>query len=853
MSEPNSGTSTFTYNGFGELKTQTNAANQTVSLSYDKLGRVLTRTETEGVTTFEYDSAAQGIGQLARESSGDFVRSYFYDQLSRPVSTVESHGFHSFAVSRSYDGYGRPDAMTYPTGLATRQVYTANGHLSEVQNAATTQLYWRALAVNPRGQITQEVQGNGVVTDRAFDANTGLIDGITSTLGAAGDVQKEEFDFDLIGNLTARRDKRYSTTFSETFGYDTLNRLQTVTTTGAAAVTAAYNDLGNITSRTDVGSFSYGAASTGPHALTGVTGGAFNKSCGYDAKGNRVTDGATSLTYSSFNKPVRMVKGGDTLRFDYGPDRALYRQTTFLTQPGGATSQTVREYIGGLYERETTSEGLVRHIHYIAGGSGVAAILTDERSAASPPVRLRYIHKDHLGSVDVITDSNGIEVERQSFDAWGRRRTVAYNTGTATWSVTYPATTGSAETHHGFTGHEMLDAVGLVHMGGRIYDPITARFLSPDPFVQSPDNLQNLNRYSYVLNNPLSFTDPSGFFFKGLGKFFKKHWKTIVAVAVGVATGYGFAALAGQFGATGAALAAAGGGGFGFGSAFSGTLLAGGSVGDALRAGLKGGIIGGATAAATFGVAQEFGLSDLKLNDPSFSSKLAIKIVAHGSIQGAANELQGGKFVHGFIAGGLSGAASPYIAAANLGAAGESLAAAVVGGTGSALGGGKFSNGAVSGAFVYLFNQMGAKLASVAEEAGESLSAPLKGGSRWLVGTVRGGALLARFHGLYGTDSQIQTVKELGIMNDLLHAYAHNDDFRGSVDFLVRHEVNRLGFADALATNVQVGLGVVTKTGPLATAGNVWWQVHRAVNSGQPFVPARVMADGIMANLRNMK
>ncbi len=709
MSEPNSGTSTFTYNGFGELKTQTNAASQTVNLSYDKLGRVLTRTEPEGVTTFEYDRAAQGIGQLARESSGDFVRSYYYDHLSRPVSTVESHGFHSFAVSRSYDGYGRPDAMTYPTGLATRQVYTANGHLSEVQNAATTQLYWRALVVNARGQITREVQGNGVVTDRTFDADSGQIGGITSTLNAGGDVQKAEFDFDLIGNLIARRDKRYSTTFSETFGYDTLNRLQTVTTTGAAAVTAAYNDLGNITSRTDVGSFSYGAASTGPHALTGVTGGAFNKSCDYDAKGNRTTDGATSLTYSSFNKPVRMVKGGDTLRFDYGPDRALYRQTTFLTQPGGATSQTVREYIGGLYERETTSEGLVRHIHYIAGGSGVAAILTDERSAASPPVRLRYIHKDHLGSVDVITDSAGAVVERQSFDAWGRRRTVAYNTGTATWSVTYPATPGSAETHRGFTGHEMLDAVGLVHMGGRIYDPITARFLSPDPFVQSPDNLQNLNRYSYVLNNPLSFTDPSGFFFKSIGKFFKKHWKTIAAVAIGVATGYGFAALAGQFGATGAVLAAAGGGGFGFGSAFSGTLLAGGSVGDALRAGLKGGIIGGATAAATFGIAQEYGLSGLKPGDAGFANKLAIKIVAHGAIQGGASELQGGKFIHGFIAGGLSGAASPYIANANLGMAGETAAAAIVGGTGSVLGGGKFANGAVSGGFVYLFNQVGQK------------------------------------------------------------------------------------------------------------------------------------------------
>ncbi len=724
MSEPNCGVSFFTYNGFGELKTQTNNANQTVSLTYDMLGRVLTRSEPEGVTTFEYDSAAKGIGQLVRESIGDFVRSYFFDHLSRSVNTVEKHGFHSFAVSRSYDSYGRPDAITYPTGFATRQYYTDNGYLREVRNAANDlQSYWQAGSVNARGQITKEIQGNLVVTNRTFDANTGLITSITSSFGGIGDVQKAEFDFDLIGNLTARRDKRYRTTFSETFGYDTLNRLQTVTTTGTAAVTAVYNDLGNITSRTDVGSFSYGAASTGPHALIGVTGGAFNKSCGYDAKGNRTTDGATSLTYSSFNKPVRMVKGGDTLHFDYGPDSALYRQTTFLTQSGGATSQTVREYIGGLYERETTSEGLVRHIHYIAGGSGVTAILTDERSSASPTERLRYIHKDHLGSVDVITGRGGAVVERQSFDAWGRRRTVAYNSGTSTWSVSYPATPGSAETHRGFTGHEMLDAVGLVHMGGRVYDPITARFLSPDPFVQSPDNLQNLNRYSYVLNNPMSFTDPSGFFFKSIGKFFKENWKTIAVVAVGVATGgaaiwaAGFASgiIAGSTamltGSLSIGAAALGGAGFGFGSAFSGTLLAGGSVGDALRAGLTGGAIGGLSAGLTHGAASQFGLHGLKTTQGDFYEKLAIKVAAHGSIQGGMAELQGGQFRHGFLSGAFSAASSPSIAA-HVGESYQVAASAVVGGTSSSLSGGKFSNGAVTGAFVYLFNQCAAEAES---------------------------------------------------------------------------------------------------------------------------------------------
>lgn len=204
---------------------------------------------------------------------------------------------------------------------------------------------------------------------------------------------------------------------------------------------------------------------------------------------------------------MRIRKGEDTLRFDYGPDRSLTRQTMFRALQGGGESQTVREYVGGLYERETTSDGNVRHIHYIAGGSGVVAIHTDEHSAATASQRTRYVHKDHLGSVDAISDSQGQVVERQSFDAWGRRRNLDYD-GSGNWLVSYPGTPApgaSQETHRGFTGHEMLDAIGLVHMGGRVYDPLTGRFLSPDPFVQSPDNLQNLNRYSYVLNNPLSY------------------------------------------------------------------------------------------------------------------------------------------------------------------------------------------------------------------------------------------------------------------------------------------------------------------------------------------------------------
>jgi RHS repeat-associated protein len=95
-------------------------------------------------------------------------------------------------------------------------------------------------------------------------------------------------------------------------------------------------------------------------------------------------------------------------------------------------------------------------------------------------------------------------VERLSYDAWGKRRN-ANGTDDLTNALI------SAITDHGYTGHEHLDDMGLIHMNGRVYDPRTGRFLQADPFIQYSDDLQSYNRYTYVMNNPFYATDPSGY------------------------------------------------------------------------------------------------------------------------------------------------------------------------------------------------------------------------------------------------------------------------------------------------------------------------------------------------------
>src|SRR5690606_34811197 len=102
--------------------------------------------------------------------------------------------------------------------------------------------------------------------------------------------------------------------------------------------------------------------------------------------------------------------------------------------------------------------------------------------------QLLYVSTDHLGSPLMVTDGSGNVLEEYSFDAWGRRR------NPADWND-YSTNITSQFLIRGYTGHEHLDEVGIINMNGRIYDPVLARFLQPDNYVQLPDNLQNFNRY----------------------------------------------------------------------------------------------------------------------------------------------------------------------------------------------------------------------------------------------------------------------------------------------------------------------------------------------------------------------
>ena len=228
---------------------------------------------------------------------------------------------------------------------------------------------------------------------------------------------------------------------------------------GQTAKTISYNALGNITNKSDVGNYYYGTGNTnaandaGPHALISITG-AEAATYAYDNNGNNTSGDGRTIDYSTFDKPLQITKGGHTTAFQYGPDRARYKRTD--TNNSG-TKTTL--YVGNT-EWITKLDGNKEIKRYI-GGAIITLNLNSSDQLQSKDTHYQY--HDHLGSIDVITDHLGNVVQELSFDAWGERRdAINWTNLNATELVNFD----SSITTRGFTGHEMLDEVGVIHMNG---------------------------------------------------------------------------------------------------------------------------------------------------------------------------------------------------------------------------------------------------------------------------------------------------------------------------------------------------------------------------------------------------
>lgn len=491
MTDPDMGYWTYKYNTLGELTEQKDAKLQTISMTYDVLGRMKTRVlpNGEGTSTWNYDTATYGKGKLQSASNPSATETYVYDSSSRVSSQTTSVGGVTYTVSYTYDAYSRLLTLTYPiTGFKIYHVYDSYGYLTEIRKDTATGLrYWKADTFDAHSRLTKETLGNNLISQRAYDHRTGdLLTIKTGTSTNPISVQNSSYQFDALDNLTYRSWYDGTTTRSETFGYDTLNRLTTVT--GPANKTYSYYPNGNIQSKTGVGTYSYtGTGCTRPHAVCSITG-TVSTSFIYDANGNMTSGNGRGYTWTTFNKPKTITQGSVTATYTYGPAGERVTQST--------PTRSVT-YIGKLYERETDTSA--KDKSYIYAGANLVAMY---RKAADGTSYVRYFHTDHLGSVEVVTDESRNISQRRSFDAFGKNRNLNGTDTTAASDLWFAK--------RGYTGHEHDDEIGLINMNAREYDPVVGRFISPDTLIPQATNSQAYNRYSYVINNPLSLTDPSG-------------------------------------------------------------------------------------------------------------------------------------------------------------------------------------------------------------------------------------------------------------------------------------------------------------------------------------------------------
>jgi RHS repeat-associated protein len=521
MSDPDMGDWKYRYNVFGELIWQKDAKGQITTLAYDALGRQTSRVETEGTTIWTYDTAADGTGTWKGKlssvaSPGSYSETYSYDSFGRPATVSRTIDGTQYDVSQTYDSVGRPDRTTYPTGFQTQNVYNGLGVLKEVRRSDSNRndLYWMADSFAVTGQVNGEILGNGLVNDRTYSPVTGRLGsaaiGRGTEIAAPYSIQDLHYEYDPMGNVLTRSD--VPTNRSESFTYDGLERILTNTLTGtvSSSLTVAYDQMGNITSKSDLGAYTYNYVPSGrttalPHAVSSAGANSYT----YDADGNMLDGNGRTLSWTSFNQVKRIdMTGGKFSEFSFGAAHERVKEVSH-------TGTTI--YVGTLFEKVTGlgANPLVENKHYIFTPTGRVAVRT-ERSDNT--VDTKYFHTDGLGSITVVTSETGAVVKRFAFDVWGRRLDPATN------QVITSST--SAGVTRGYTDHEQLDDLGLVHMNGRVYDPMLGRFLSSDPTVQSVSDSQTYNRYSYCSNNPLNKTDPTGFTAQG-GSWWEKFWNAI--------------------------------------------------------------------------------------------------------------------------------------------------------------------------------------------------------------------------------------------------------------------------------------------------------------------------------------
>lgn len=472
--DPDLGVWTYTYDANGNLATQTDAKGQTLwFVSYDKLNRILQKAYPDGASVVSsYDNCYNGcVGYLSRVVDPAGTSIFNYDLRGRISDQTRVIDGVWYSMLYTYDSLNRVVNMTYPDNEVVNHGYNAQGLLEKVRSVTYGVDYVTSLDYDAANKITSKIAGNGKITTYTYNPQTLRL----ATLSTPG-LQGLSYSYDAVGNITGISDT-VKVTNTQTFGYDSLHRLTSASSLSAPSFSRAYtyDAIGNMLTGEDR-TFTYPAAgSPRPHAplyndISNYT---------YDNNGN-----LTSRTYA-----------GSTRYFtwDYDNRMAQARQgdgTVIASFSYNYAGKRVKKVVNGNtiltpFPEYRVVNGAVTKFYFANG----------QRMAERDSTGVYYYHPDHLGSSNVVSNSAGTEVAYTLFYPYGDTR----------------AETGSKTLAHKYTGQEKDDGTGLYYYGARYYDSQKfLHFLSPDSIIPDPANPQTLNRYAYVLSNPLKYIDPTG-------------------------------------------------------------------------------------------------------------------------------------------------------------------------------------------------------------------------------------------------------------------------------------------------------------------------------------------------------
>ena len=581
-------------------------------------------------------------------SSTAITTAYQYDNLGRPNKITSSIDGKNFEKEFTYNNKGQIATVKYPSydganRLELQNTYNPQGQLRTIKRGDKN--LWSREMDNEYGQPLRVILGNNIGTLYYYNENNQLskitsgkvtygppiiapIDPNKPRLLGAGiedtpfmryidtDIQKWVYEYNVKGLMSSRQDSLLMQ--KENFTYDNLDRLTNINQKIIffprlynINSSISYDNQGNIQNKTDIGAYTYDNAK--PNAISSITEPAPSFPSLFKPLTHNLNPETQDIQYNLHNKIEKITQGTKELKFYYNSSqdriKAEYKENNIL--------QKTTYYIGN-YECEVYPNGRIRELNYINTNTGHTIINLKDNKDNNPTDSLYYIFTDHLGSYDRITNQLGQIVETYSFDAWGNRRSPN------NWQVApTPMQIEDYKFTRGFTGHEHMDKFQLINMNGRLYDPVIARFLSPDPYVANNTFTQDFNRYSYCRNNPLLYTDPSGEFIwmpiiagavmggfsnwafngGGLTLYGLKHFA--VGALAGAAGAYAGGLVAGAVGTgvfAGAAVGAAGGAAGGFVGGAGNAWIDGANFRDGLLQGLKGGGIGALTGGIAGGI-----------------------------------------------------------------------------------------------------------------------------------------------------------------------------------------------------------------------------------------------------------